>query len=172
MPYCINNPKRTYKGNEPSPKGLGYCASGEEEGTTMKGKDDNLWIKKGGKWVIDNEKLLYDKLYKWWLSLSQGGIIVIFKDGKHKLITSSMKSHKAKSKDILKKWNEFNENNNVKVIIWSAQSVDILQSFVDFLSKKKDIMKQTNLPNYLLDNYKKFFVKYEFIGNKDYTFKP
>ena len=83
-----------------------------------------------------------------------------------------MKSHKAKSKDILKKWNEFNEDNNVKVIIWSAQSVDILQSFVEFLSKKKDIMKQTNLPNYLLDNYKKFFVKYEFIGNKDYTFKP
>ena len=43
MPYCLNNPKRTYKGNEPSPKGLGYCASGEKEGTKMKGKDGNMW---------------------------------------------------------------------------------------------------------------------------------
>ena len=51
MPYCINNPKRQYKGNEPSPKGLGYCASGEKEGKKMKGKDGNMWIKKGGKWI-------------------------------------------------------------------------------------------------------------------------
>jgi len=29
MPYCINYPKRTYTGKEHSPKGLGYCASGE-----------------------------------------------------------------------------------------------------------------------------------------------
>lgn len=46
MPYCKNNPKKTYKGTEPSPKGLGYCASGEKEGTIKKGKDGNKWIKK------------------------------------------------------------------------------------------------------------------------------
>jgi len=51
MPYCINNPKRTYTGKEPSPKGLGYCASGEKEGTEMKGKDGNMWVKSKGKWV-------------------------------------------------------------------------------------------------------------------------
>jgi hypothetical protein len=53
MPYCINNVKRTYTGNEPSPKGLGYCASGEKEGTIMKGKDGKMWIKKNGKWIHD-----------------------------------------------------------------------------------------------------------------------
>lgn len=51
MPYCINNNKKTYTGNEPSPKGLGYCASAEKEGTKMKGQDGNIWIKSNGKWV-------------------------------------------------------------------------------------------------------------------------
>jgi len=54
MPYCINNPKRSYTGKEPSPKGLGYCASGEKEGKKMKGKDGNMWIKSNGKWHISN----------------------------------------------------------------------------------------------------------------------
>lgn len=58
MPYCINNNKKTYTGNEPSPKGLGYCASGEKEGTKMKGKDGNMWIKSNGKWVKNNTTLV------------------------------------------------------------------------------------------------------------------
>jgi hypothetical protein len=169
--YCKNNPKKTYTGLEPSPKGLGYCASGEKEGTEMKGKDGNMWVKKNGKWVKQ-----MDKLYKWWLKLSQGNLIAIYKDGKHKLITSQKKTHKAFSKDIFEKWKELDANNDVKCIIWSAQSVDIIQSFVEYLIKKlskkklQDIL--SDIPEYLLKNYKKYFVKYKFIGNKDYTFKP
>ena len=56
MPICINNPKRNYKGNEPSPKGLGYCASGEIEGKIKEGKDKNLWIKKNGRWQKYNQE--------------------------------------------------------------------------------------------------------------------
>ena len=67
--YCKNNPKKTYLGSEPSPKGLGYCASGEKEGTEMKGKDGNMWVKKNGKWVKQIGKKLLDKLYKWWLPI-------------------------------------------------------------------------------------------------------
>ena len=163
--YCKNNPKKTYLGSEPSPKGFGYCASGEKEGTEMKGKDGNMWVKKNGKWV---KKI--DKLYKWWLPLSQGNLIAIYKDGKHKIITSQKKTHKAFSKDISEKWKELDANNDVICIIWSAQSVDILESFVKYIAKKISI-KTNNLPEYLLKNYKKFFVKYKFIGNKDYTFK-
>lgn len=44
MPFCIKDPKSTYKGSEPSPKGLGYCAHAEKVGTKMKGKDGNIWI--------------------------------------------------------------------------------------------------------------------------------
>ena len=55
MPKCKNNPLRHYKGTEPSPKGLGWCASGESIGKKRKGKDGNMWIiqktKKSKRWV-------------------------------------------------------------------------------------------------------------------------
>lgn len=44
MPKCKNDHKRTYKGTEPSPKGLGHCAHSEKVGKKMKGKDGNQWI--------------------------------------------------------------------------------------------------------------------------------
>lgn len=44
MPNCKNDKNTTYKGDEPSPKGLGYCAHAEKVGTIMKGKDGNKWI--------------------------------------------------------------------------------------------------------------------------------
>ena len=34
MPKCKNDPKKSYKGDEPSPKGLGYCAHAEKVGVT------------------------------------------------------------------------------------------------------------------------------------------
>ena len=60
MPVCKNNPKRKYKGTEPSPKGLGWCASGEKIGKKRKGKDGNMWIIKkvsnGSKrWMKDSK---------------------------------------------------------------------------------------------------------------------
>jgi len=165
---------------KPSPKGLGYCASGEKEGTEMKGKDGNMWIKKNGKWVKQISKeyyrnIIYNKLIKWWRQLAQGNLIAIYKDGKHKLITSHKKTHKAFSKEISEKWKELDKNNDIKCIIWSAQSIDIFESFVEYIVKKLSIIKLQdilhNIPEYLLKNYKKFFVKYKEVGNKDYTFK-
>lgn len=44
MPKCKNDPKRSYTGKEPSPKGLGYCAHAEKIGSIKKGKDGNMWI--------------------------------------------------------------------------------------------------------------------------------
>ena len=44
MQKCKNDPERTYKGNEPSPKGLGYCAHAEKLGSKKKGNDGNIWI--------------------------------------------------------------------------------------------------------------------------------
>ena len=56
MPKCKNDPNKSYKGNEPSPKGLGWCAHAMEIGEIKKGKDNNMWIikkvKNGNKrWV-------------------------------------------------------------------------------------------------------------------------
>ena len=44
MPKCKNSDTWTYKGTEPSPKGLGYCAKGEKINKKMKGNDGNMWI--------------------------------------------------------------------------------------------------------------------------------
>ena len=44
MPKCKNDKTRSYKGNEPSPKGLGYCAHAEDLNKKRKGKDGNIWI--------------------------------------------------------------------------------------------------------------------------------
>ena len=63
MPYCKNDPKKQYKGDEPSPKGLGYCAHAEKEGNKKKGKDGNMWevksVKNGSKrWTKVNSNNL------------------------------------------------------------------------------------------------------------------
>jgi len=46
MPKCKNDPTKSYKGIEPSPKGLGWCGHGENIGTRKKGKDKNMWVVK------------------------------------------------------------------------------------------------------------------------------
>jgi hypothetical protein len=46
MPECKNDPKHSYKGDEPSPKGFGYCAHAENIGVIKNGKDGNKWIVK------------------------------------------------------------------------------------------------------------------------------
>ena len=60
MPKCKNDPTRYYKGSEPSPKGLGYCAHGFKEGDKKKGKDGNTWIIK----KIKNGSLRWIKIKK------------------------------------------------------------------------------------------------------------
>ena len=44
MPTCINDHLKHYKGDEPSPKGHGFCAHAEKVGTIKKGLDGNKWI--------------------------------------------------------------------------------------------------------------------------------
>ena len=66
MPKCKNDPKKSYKGTEPSPKGLGWCAHGEKEGKKRKGKDGNQWIVKkvsnGSKRWVKYKKVSTKKL--------------------------------------------------------------------------------------------------------------
>ena len=50
MPRCKNDPTRSYRGDEPSPKGLGFCAKGEEAGKVMTGLDGGRWQKIGTRW--------------------------------------------------------------------------------------------------------------------------
>jgi hypothetical protein len=58
---CKNDSTKSYKGDEPSPKGLGYSASAEEVDCEMLGKDGNLWIvsqtKTCKRWLKQSNKL-------------------------------------------------------------------------------------------------------------------
>ena len=60
MLICKNDKKKKYKGTEPSPKGLGYCAHGEKEGKKRKGRDGNKWVIK----KISNGSLRWVKVTK------------------------------------------------------------------------------------------------------------
>jgi hypothetical protein len=43
MPPCKNDKTRSYKGDEPSPKGLGFCAHAEPLWKERKGRDGRKW---------------------------------------------------------------------------------------------------------------------------------
>lgn len=43
MLECKNDPTRKYKGDEPSPKGLGWCAHAEKAGQRRAGRDKKTW---------------------------------------------------------------------------------------------------------------------------------
>ncbi len=43
MPPCKNDPARRFRGDEPSPKGLGWCAHAERTGSERRGKDGAPW---------------------------------------------------------------------------------------------------------------------------------
>lgn len=40
---CKNDSRKKYKGDEPSPKGMGHCAHAEKVGTQKKGRDGRRW---------------------------------------------------------------------------------------------------------------------------------
>ena len=141
-----------------------------------------------------NKKELFDKLYTnyfyyfdklekniypWWSKLSEGEIIIIFKDKTYKFCKSNRKTSNAKANDLKKKWKKYGEDKNVVGIIWSAMSIDTLQHFINYLvfkMRKKTLekiikMNKKNLQKYLIQNYKKYFYKYEMITKKDLMFK-
>ena len=68
MPTCKNDPKKSYKGDEPSPKGFGYCAHAEKIGVMKRGKDGKVWIvkkfEKSKKWVLSDFYKKYNEIEK------------------------------------------------------------------------------------------------------------
>lgn len=104
MLICKNDPKRKYKGTEPSPKGLGWCAHAEKEGKVRKGADGNKWVIKRNKngnlkWVKKSNKKNNIKISKKW-----------FKN----LTKTQYKTYDTLVSEVKKDL----EKNNIKVIIY------------------------------------------------------
>jgi len=168
MPNCKNDNTRTYVGNEPSPKGLGYCAHAEIEGKIMKGKDGNNWIKSNGRWnkIVEYKlekikKVLEKKIYSWFKKISKEGVFIINKENKCKFY----KGNDIKKLDI----------DEINMMIWTSQSLDSLTFFINYILEKidnemiEDLIKSKNSLLYILDNQKKFLKKSKLFTDKDFT---
>uniref|UniRef100_A0A6C0LXZ6 Uncharacterized protein n=1 Tax=viral metagenome TaxID=1070528 RepID=A0A6C0LXZ6_9ZZZZ len=190
MPKCKNDPDSNYIGNEPSPKGLGFCAHAEKVNTIKKGRDGNIWIIKSNnnikKWFKHNDnkkkvndivELLYNKMKKWWIKMTDGALIICFKNGDVKLIDSNKKTKNAKLKELKELHEMYGQDDNVKAIIWSGMSVDILYGFIYYILNKyskamfKQLVDSENILLLILDNFTNLFEKYKLFTSKDYTFK-
>jgi len=91
MPKCLNDSDRIYKGNEPSPKGLGYCEYVESVGTKKRGKDGNMWViifKKNGvkKWNKSKNNDYIQIILNTPTDLEMKKILSIIKEEEYKLI--------------------------------------------------------------------------------------
>ena len=93
MPKCKNDIKRSYKGDEPSPKGLGFCAHAENLGKIRLGLDGNEWIIKSNqngtkRWIKYKKNIIkkgvsldsYKKYYTYDIENTKSFLIYVKKD--------------------------------------------------------------------------------------------
>lgn len=191
MPYCKNDIKKTYKGNESSPKGLGYCAHMEDLGTKKRGLDGNIWIikstKSGSKrWVkLNKEKQGNGKKEK---KEEEKNNIFIIKLKREKKNTTKYKTYYTHNNGgrpykvviegkIVYIYKSENNNYNTLVKIYLTEKI--------FIGKSTGLNSWTDQKNYIFDHTiyeSKLFDgnsvllklvddKYVFIGHEIYEFK-
>lgn len=171
MPKCINDPKKSYKGTEPSPKGLGYCAHSEKIGSEKKGRDGNLWVvKKVGKskrWMKkstkDSVKLFYKKKF--------GGRFIHGYGKEHNIKIGKVIGDK------FHKWVSYNKFSKFGKKVPNWENIDVPKGvYEEFIEGKneKNIKVLTNLNKkkhyFTLDNGGRPFCTY-IIGKKVIVYK-
>ena len=184
MPPCSNDPTRTYAGTEPSPKGLGHCAHAEDEGAIRQGRDGQAWVVRKNKrgslsWV--HHDTLSDKLSAqlgdWWSSLSDGGVMIVRKNGSYAMVTSKKVTRAAQRKDVEQQWRSAASDPDVVAIVWSAMSSDAFEFFIGHIRKNVPSEEQHALASswspvaLLAKSHRKYFMKYEYFTPKDFTLK-
>lgn len=137
MPKCKNDSSRTYKGTEPSPKGLGYCGHAEKIGKRMKGKDGKIWI------VIKNKNGI-----KKWIKFKRSSPSESAKDfklGTKKKGGDGNKWIITKNKNGIKKWTKI--NSKIKENLKKEKKKKAKKEVFDVIEKEK---KKTKNPTDLL----------------------
>ena len=145
MPKCKNDKTSYYKGSEPSPKGLGYCARCLKVGMVKRGKDGNKWevrkTKNGIKrWmkVVENKELK-----RLWMSLADGkSLIFVYKDKSYKI----KKTKTPHSKSVID--NGINDK-DVVAILTACNSYDGWRELIQ-KAKGKTV-------KHVIRHYKKYF---------------
>ena len=167
MPKCINDPKKSYKGTEPSPKGLGYCAHSEKVGTKKKGKDGNEWIIKK---VSSGSKR--------WMKLKTTGEIKLFYKKKFGGTTFHDYGNEYKTEigkvvgDRLFEWESYGKFSKVAKTVPKWESIDvpdrIVEEYMDGKNGKlmKELKQMSNKKHYYThDNSGRPFLVYIIKGN-------
>lgn len=164
MAKCLNNPKKTYKGTEPSPKGFGYCAGEMKVGEKKKGKDGNMWIvkrvKNGSKrWMKTDKKVKVKKIVKYKYNLkynfkpSKKGREIIqnsFSYGVHEDILKLLNIHINKNKIDIFQGVVTIENiskKEIENIIKKLKEKDFQNKIIKIITRK--------IPKSLVDDYQK-----------------
>lgn len=167
MPICKNDPNKSYKGDEPSPKGLGYCAHAEKIGLLRKGKDGNIWeVKETSKgikrWVKQNNKKIPNNSDKN-LDCSK---FVIYTKGKKttqgtEFITGIIKGLSLR-KGYIYKYIDFNlfEDKETKIPNGFTKRKISKEDILDYCDKNRQMLLKNN------EAYKK--IKDELKGYKTY----
>jgi hypothetical protein len=94
---------------------------------------------------------LFKKFYVWWKNISKGGFYIVDKNNQYKLV---------KTKGYL-------INPDIKYIVWGSASSDELTFFIYYILSKLEpkeietILMTTNTLEYFINNFKRFFKKYE-----------
>lgn len=190
MPRCKNDPRRSYVGTEPSPKGLGYCAHAEAVGKIRKGVNGLKWIVRqdpGGRKVWRKltrarvsanynpeqhaRQTLEKRLRRKWQVLAEGNFYVVTRD-RITLVKSSKKTPSAKNKELVAHMKAAQADRNVKALLMSGASYDNFHHFVFGqwmrASTVKQLLEQDDPWTYILQHYRRFF---EDLGDKQFFFK-
>ena len=175
MPQCKNNPKKSYKGTEPSPKGLGYCGSGEKEGTIKKGKDGKQWIIKNKRWIkYNSNKKNKDESYKTYYIHDNMFIpyyVNIYKN-KIEVFKYNIKKHNIFNEEFSTKLNKKQKDNYIKMPYFNKikfEKIFIGKSVDDNITFGMDIGKNYDGNTILIKIDKNNYI---YIGNYDsYSFK-
>jgi hypothetical protein len=144
MPKCKNDPSRTYKGTEPSPKGLGYCAHSVHKGSIKVGKDGNKWIikltkngiKRWTKYKVIKTNNVFSKRFN---KISKTGT---FYEDEYDEYSDEMK------RNILKYLGAKNRSEMVEKI----QSKELQDNIKNIISD------QSRIPKYIIKEYQKYLL--------------
>jgi len=177
MPHCINDLKKTYKGDEPSPKGLGYCAHAEPIGKILIGKDGNIWqVKDSGKWSKVKNYMTHDNGSRPFLIIvEKDKSVKIYKFAKERLNANYNKKMDMKNYDELvgeykyKKLIVGTSSGTVKGSDHTPQESKYFDgnSILLMLNNKDFIFIGHNIFKFTLENGDKFTKYYSLVGNND-----
>ena len=165
MPPCKNDITKTYKGTEPSPKGLGYCAHAEDVGKIMAGKDKDMWIitetsQKVKRWSKLKDKCSYFVEYQSHHPRKEYFGLEFRKGYIHKFISYNL--FEEKERKIPESYKNYYISGNKKISIEKMSKEMIKEYYCGSLKILKEDNKEYLEIKNKLQGYKTYFIRSQY----------